>query len=352
MKTFSKKIYLQGFIKQIQIQKTKALIVRFQAIVLFLICFICATLPVSAQNVYVKAELDTNSILIGDQVRLRLQADFPQGVTVLMPAVKDTFSSNIEIVSLLSTDSVKAGDNFRYIRTYVITSFDSGQFFVPALPFIVTFPDGRKDTLQSYPVELNVSNQLNDTTQVPYDIKEPLSVPISFREIAQWTGIGLLIAIVIAAIVYFFLMKKKNKPIFKFEKPKDSPHVVAFRDLDALKAQKLWQQGNVKEYYSRLTDIIRLYIEDRYFVPALESTTDEIADALFRLNLLDQELLKSLITMLQGSDLVKFAKMLPMPDENDQAWDFAYNFIDITKFDRDSDTDNIVNQNKSEGGGL
>jgi len=295
------------------------------------ILLVFSLLNIHAQNVYIRAVLDTGHILIGDQVKLRLEAEYPNGVKAILPQLKDTVSTGIEIVSLFKTDSAKAGDKFRYAKTYIVTSFDSGQYFVPALPFVFTYPDGRKDTLMSYPVELLVTNQLNDTTKVPYDIKKPLSVPITLKEYLTWTGIGLLIAAVIGFVYFLFWMRKRNKPLFRFEKPKDPAYVIAIRELDTVKAEKLWQQGKTKEYYTKLTDILRLYIEDYFNVPALESTTDEIIESVSELKLIDSSKIVSLKDMLQSADLVKFAKSSPLPDENDKAWDTSYEFVMQTK---------------------
>ena len=100
--------------------------------------------------------------------------------------------------------------------------------------------------------------------------------------------------------------------------------------LGKLKEEKLWQQGQVKEYQSRLTYIIREYLENRYEVPALESTTEEIQRSLKQVDF-DSSWKDKLSNILQVADLVKFAKAKPPVDFHDQVWKEAEDFVLATK---------------------
>ena len=104
----------------------------------------------------------------------------------------------------------------------------------------------------------------------------------------------------------------------------------AIKELDEIKQQKLWQQGRSKEYYTLITDTLRKYIEERFGINAMEMTSGEILD-LIRKNSEAQSVYDNLRQILQLADFVKFAKMNPLPDENDLSMMNAYLFVNQTK---------------------
>ena len=107
-------------------------------------------------------------------------------------------------------------------------------------------------------------------------------------------------------------------------------HTIALEKLDNLDDAKLWQKGQIKEYQSELTFIIREYLENRYDMPALESTTDEITKALRKRDF-NKEDETDLQNILQIADLVKFAKATPAEELHQQFLDRAYGFVKKTK---------------------
>jgi hypothetical protein len=137
----------------------------------------------------------------------------------------------------------------------------------------------------------------------------------------------------IAIIVGLLLWKKYSKPktvVIERPKPKDPAHIWARKELKKLEEEKVWQGDNVKLYYSRLTDVLRLYVEYRYGWYAMESTTEEIQTEIENYNL-KEKAKENLLSILRAADLVKFAKMIPMPDANIRAMESAYKFIDFTE---------------------
>lgn len=141
--------------------------------------------------------------------------------------------------------------------------------------------------------------------------------------------LALFLICVIAYIVKRIRAKKSLIP-FKKEEPKLPPHEQAIKELDEIKQQKLWQQGRSKEYYTLITDTLRKYIEDRFGISAMEMTSGEILD-LIRKNSEAQSVYDNLRQILQLADFVKFAKMNPLPDENDLSMMNAYLFVNQTK---------------------
>ena len=159
---------------------------------------------------------------------------------------------------------------------------------------------------------------------------------MTFREFIQeywpYIAIGLF---VILALVLLFIFRDKLKPK-KTEKPKpkkptEPGYVVALRELERLKEQKLWQNNNVKGYYIELTDIIRSYLYNQFDIYSLEMTTSETIDEVDNIYIINDELKSKLLQVLSLADFVKFAKAQPLPDEHDLSFKNALSFVEETK---------------------
>jgi hypothetical protein len=291
-----------------------------------------------AQEITPKALLDNTKIIIGDQVKLRLEVECPSDLRVSFPTLPDSLAPFVEVVERTKMDSISAGINRKKLfQEYTITSFDSGFHSIEPFLFVVK-NNGKSDTIKSNSLSLEVHtlpklDSLMKALKGPIDIKKPYDAPLTFKEIAPWIFGGLLVAGLIFLILYALRKRKDNKPLFAVpQKPKEPAHLVALRELDKLKEEKIWQQGKTKLYYSELTNILRQYIENRFEIPALELTSEEtIAAFKFRRSLMDEKSFENLKRILTNADLVKFAKYEPMPDENNIALVDSYFFINQTK---------------------
>ncbi|NTW32489.1 MAG: hypothetical protein HGB12_07675 [Bacteroidetes bacterium] len=169
-----------------------------------------------------------------------------------------------------------------------------------------------------------------DTTKAIKDIKGPLNVPLTFMEVLPYL-IGIILLAAIVWFVFYYLHKrKKGKKLIDFSKPQLPVHEQALLALEALKNKKLWQNNKIKDYYTELTEIIRIYIEKRYKIIALEMTTDDIL-ASFKSVDIPNISVKRLSQMLVIADLVKFAKATPLPNEHDISLENAFEFVNETK---------------------
>jgi hypothetical protein len=302
-------------------------------IIPFLIFLLAFGQRLSAQ-VSVNATIDTSYMFIGDQTFLRLHATLPKGYRVDFPLMADTIINKVEILDIGKIDSQEVNGLLKLEQAYKITSFDSGWYKIPEMKFVVHQPDLQADTLYSAPVFFGVQTIKLDTTQrdAITDIKKPMEAPLLFKEVLPWILYGLLIAGIISLGIYFYFKFARKEPIFKAkEKPKEPAHTKALRELDELKEQKLWQRGLIKEYYSAITDILRTYIEDRFGIPAMEQTTDEILEA-FRYRFeIDKEMKSELANLLMRADFVKFAKATTEANENEASIEFAFHFVIKTK---------------------
>lgn len=290
---------------------------------------------VQAQRIKATARLDSTNILIGDQVKLFLEIDHPKTVEVEFPQVPDSINNGlIEVLSRSGIDTFEMDDEkfMKQIRAYTITSFDSGHFRIPPYWFKIDL-DGITDSIPSNGVTLNVYSMQIDTTRGPTDIKMPYDAPLTLKEVTPYILGVILIGAIIFFLLYSIKRKKKNQPIFaRPPKPKEPAHIVALRELDRIKAEKIWQQGKTKQYYSELTDALREYIEDRFEIRAMEQVTDEILDS-FRAqkDLLNQKNFANLSQILRLADLVKFAKYTPLPDDDNLSLVNAFFFVNETK---------------------
>jgi hypothetical protein len=164
------------------------------------------------------------------------------------------------------------------------------------------------------------------------DIKEPFGEKFNWKwylDYVYW-GLAILAALIIAIFVYRYYARKNRKTYVEPEKPKVPAHITALAALEKIRAEQIWKEEKVKQYYSEISDTIRLYIEERFNVNALESTTDEIMLA-FRSQVVDplsKEKLQQLLTL---SDLVKFAKMFPIEAEHNLTLQNAFDFVNGTK---------------------
>ena len=288
----------------------------------------------NAQQIKATASLDSANILLGDQVKLFLEIDHPKNVDVTFPQVPDTIAGFIEVLGKTDVDTFE-GDKSEYIkqiRAYTITCFDSGSYRIPPYWFGIN-ADGNIDSVPSNGVTLNVYSMQIDTTRGPTDIKMPYGAPLTLKEVTPYILGVILIGAIIFFLLYSIKRKKKNQPIFvRPQKPKEPAHIVALRELDRIKDEKVWQKGKTKLYYSELTDTLRTYIEDRFEIRAMEQVTDEILDS-FRQQkgLLNDKNLANLSQILQLADLAKFAKYEPLPDDDNLSLVNAYFFVNETK---------------------
>jgi hypothetical protein len=319
---------------------------KFLYIVFILVFLIPPDMSVTfAQVVEVSAKLDSTRIKIGEQVKLHLEIKKDLNTKIRLEEYRDSLCSGIELIGSPELDSISFDNKQVINHIYNLTSFDSGFHTVPAIPVYFKF-NNIIDTIYSSPILLEVYSPAVDTTKAIKDIKAPINAPLTFREIIPYIGIGAGILLFAAIIVYLFFRFKKKKPVFAKPAIVLPAHVVAFAELDRLKDEKLWQSGKVKEFYVRLSDIIRIYLENRYGFNAMELVTGEIVSE-FKKSEKEIESIQMLSGILQTSDMVKFAKGDPLPADNQLNMDNSYLLVEKTKFIEIVPVDELVNRNAS-----
>lgn len=297
-----------------------------KALMTIMVCLVSAV-ALYSQNVTV----DSTRFPIGSSRNLTLEFALTPGTTVSWPIFSDTLTKSVEILSRSTIDTTTTDGGRNVLRQVLqITSFDTGFLVIPPIVFQTKDANGQNSSLNSQPLILEVYKLKVDTNADIKDIKPNIKAPVTFREIAPWV-LGVLFIILFAWLLYRYI---KTRPKNKMEKPvihrKIPAWEIAFKKLDMLKAEQLWQRGETKEYYTRLTDILREYFELRYTVAAGEMTSAEIMIAMDK-HIHDTNAINSLQALLFLADMAKFAKAKPGMSDNEQSINFAYNIIELTR---------------------
>ncbi|WP_299577266.1 hypothetical protein [uncultured Sunxiuqinia sp.] len=296
--------------------------------------FLLEAPTVQAQKIQARAVIDSTNVLIGDQLNLRLEVDQPNNVILEFPEISDSLSSSVEVIekSPLDTFQLDAENQIKIIQNLTITSFDSGRQVVPPFYFRLKYEE-LYDSIETLPAEFFVHSMPIDTTKGPVDIKRPYEAPVTLKEVSPYILGVILIGALLFFLFYYIQRRRQNKPIFvKPPKPKEPAHLIALRELDRIKEEKLWQSEEIKTYYSLVSDTLRTYIEDRFQIQAMEYTTVETVQAFEQQkNLISAKSLEELKSILNLSDLVKFAKYHPLPDDHNLTLMNAYFFVNQTK---------------------
>jgi hypothetical protein len=304
---------------------------KHRIILLLLFAFFASYSISLCQDVKAKASLDTNNVLIGDQVNLILEFESDTSQKVVWPQIPDTLGA-IEILSRDSVTSLLNGRRITRSQRVLITSFDSGSHSIA--PFTFMYDKPGYSTMypeESNPLVLNVNTVAVDTTEAIKDIKPPMDEPIAWTEYLIYFLIALAaVALIIGLIYYLKKRKRKAKDEVLDYDPRIPPHILALQSLKDLENEKLWHKGMVKQYYIKLTEIIRLYIKRQFHIDAMEMITPEIIENLEK-HRFAEELIQNMKTLFELADLVKFAKYQPIPDENSKSMTFAYDFVERTK---------------------
>lgn len=321
---------------------------KINYIITFLFAF-CLLPFASISQVEVHAVLDTSKIRIGEQTRLDIylnyNAKLEKNLSIEWPSFEDTIIKQIEVLSVTKIDTTFPDKNnpdiIQQHMQLLITSFDSGYYAIPSFKFIIN-----KDTANKKLTELLMLEVISVPTDTSItkvkDIKAPFDEPFDWHwylPYAYW-GLAILAALIILIIVIRKLTKKGPIEIVIDDTPKVPAHITALETLEKIKQQAIWKDNKTKEYYSEIADTVRLYIEERFKINALELTSDEVIKV-FKSQVVDSESKAKLTQILTLSDFVKFAKQIPIEVEHTLTLNNAFDFVNGTK--REELTNNNFN---------
>ena len=295
----------------------------------------------------VKTYIDKKEVLIGEAINLNLEVTSPDKYNLIFPNLTDTLSK-FEIISKGKIDTVIKENEIVYKQNLQLITFDSGYFDIPSLKILYhlkndksKFIDYRSLSTNSYGIKVN-SMQI-DTSATFKDIKPLIEVPFSIWEIIEYIYIVLIL--IVLFIAGYFIYKKyfKNKEKEEVELPFDPKipaDVLALEALRKLDKEKLWQNDEYKEYYTQLTDILRIYILRVFEFEAMDMTSSEIIENI-KPKQIQEKLVLDLKYILENSDLAKFAKERPLPDINMNTMAYAISFVENTR--------SLIKKNEDEG---
>ena len=280
-------------------------------------------------NVTFKARLDSASLLMGKTTALHLEITQDKAARGFFPNEQaDTLNAMVEIAERLKADTTDLGNNRIQInRDLIIQSFDSGLWVIKPIPYVVNGDTAfcNQLTLKVLPVDVS---QMKDI----HDIKPVEDVPFNLLDWLPdywWAWLLGLLLIGGGIWVYRKYYKKGINPL-KPSKKRLPPYEEAMINLQNLKAAQLWQQGQEKEYFTGLTDILRVYIDRRFHINAVEMTSSQIIDTLKK-NDETKAVNEQLEMILEVADIVKFANARPLADDNEVAYQRAVNFVEATR---------------------
>lgn len=303
------------------------------AYILFSLIISACALPVSAANTLVTAKLDSTLLLMGKKTVVHLEVVQDKDTRgYFLNEGADTLNSFVEVSERLKADTTDLDNNRIQInKDIIVQSFDSGMYVIPEFKYVVG-----KDTIASNTLTLKVLPVKVDSLENIHDFRHAGAPALHLVDLVPdslieywWTNLIALILIAIGVFVYFKWSRKGKLPLLKKEKL-IPPYDEAIMRLTQLKSEKLWEAGQDKEYFTRLTDILRNYIDRRFAINAMEMTSAQIMDVL-RKNEETMPVNDQLNKILEMADFVKFAKMRPLPEDNEVAYQRSLNFVNETK---------------------
>ncbi len=268
------------------------------------------TATVFAQQKQVLTSIDTTKNKIGAEFKLTFKTSVDTASKVVFPNLRNF--GTLEVIQSYPIDTIKKNDRYELIKKYGLTQFDSGRYTIPSVKILINNKAFLSDSLKVEVADVKVDT----LKQKMYDIKDIIST----NESSDWWKylLGLALIVGLGALGYWYFKKRQKEKIE--QEIYKTPIEKATTLLNNLEKKELWQHGEVKEYYSELTNIVRNYIEEAIEIPAMESTTSELIEGLKvasqkKKMKLSKETIDNLFVVLKQADLVKFAKSKPMDFE-------------------------------------
>lgn len=301
----------------------------------FIVLFLLTTVPLLSQSnslIRVQAEVDKSIITIGDRLTYTLTIDHQEGIRIEQPGPGANLGQ-FEIKDYQIHDPTKKNGNIIQKFEYEISVFDTGRFVIPPFPVAFFESDTSRNfqIIQSEPIEIFVESVLTADNRELRDIKPPQSIPFNLK---KWLIYGILTLIIIGstvAIIYFINRRKKGISLFRKEKIRPA-HKIALERLAELRNrwQHMLQKGEAKVLFTDISDLLRKYLENRFFIKASEETTFEISQSLSEMEIGEKQQIIA-VQVLEFADLVKFAKYIPDEGETENTLEMLEKFIDETK---------------------
>lgn len=282
-------------------------------------------------TVLLEAKVDRNKITIGDLIKYSIVVTSDENIEIQMPDLGANLGA-FEIRDYVDSEPSKKDGQIIQVREYIISTYDIGDYQIP--PVTVSYRVGEDSVWKDLTTEnlkITVESLVASEEGDIRDIKPPLEIPKNWWRTIRFAVAGLLVLLVIVLVFIYLKRRKQGKSLIpRREKPTRPPHETAIEELEKLIQEQLLEKGETKEYYIRISEIIRQYIEDRFFIIALEMTTHQLIESL-KESEVEPEVCNEVENFLNQCDLVKFAKYKPNKTANKNTTKLAFKIIEQTK---------------------
>ena len=291
-----------------------------------------SVLAASAQ-VSVEAVVDSIEIFVGQQAHVTLTATAKENAKVEFPQFKPTeyITPGVEVLDRQELEQQPQDNGFvSRSMVYTMTSFDDTLYYLPPMTVKIDGKPYKSKSLALKVLTFEVDTLHADQFFGPKDVQDN---PFQWSDWSVPFWLSVLMLVLLAITYYLYLRLRDNKPIISHIRivKRLLPHQKAMKEIEQIKADKMVASENSKEYYTKLTDTLRKYIEERYGFSAMEMTSSEIIERLMATQ--DQKALDELRQLFTTADLVKFAKYSTLINENDANLVNAIDFINQTKLE-------------------
>jgi len=312
---------------KVTVPKYKAIFIPFA---LWIVLSVAAVFSQSS-GIFIESKVDRSTIHIGDVIRYSVIITHDPGVQLQTPSLAVNLGM-FEIRDYKVQEPRKENGKIIEQTDYLVSTFDTGEFEIPSLQIGYTAgSDTTRKFLKTEPIKIVVQSLNPDQAGDIRDIKMPLVPPREYKNLILLIT-GIVLALAIAFLVFYYLKRRKEGKSFlpKRQKPPRPAHELALEALAQLAAGDLLSTGKVKEYYIQLSEIIRQYIEGRYFLDALEMTTTQLLEKMNQ-EQINADAIQMMREFLDACDLVKFAKYIPSGKETQIVTQLAFDFVQETK---------------------
>jgi len=293
--------------------------------ILFMISLFASSYYLHAQTIAVSSSTDTTDYLVGDFINYNIEVVANKDVQVLDPVIPDTLSQ-LDLITAVEPVRSETDKSKSINYNFILAGYDSISATIPSVKIEYRSEgDTILKKITTDPVTINIHTVPVSTAEEIKDVKSPLTIAFDWLDLMVWLILGLIL-IIVGWFLYQRYKKKKSETPVEKKIIRTPVHVKALNALDELDKKQLWQKGKIKEYHSRITEIIRIYFEDRFGLPAMELPTTESIGQLRKIK--EAENITDLTSdFLSNADLVKFAKFQPLQSVNEEMMTQARNII-------------------------
>lgn len=293
---------------------------------ILLVTLIGAGARAAAQEApFMRTRLDTAVVHLGDRLHLTVEVTHGADERVLWP---DSLTLEpFEVLEATIGEPVTSGERITSSLTLTLTAFELGTLELPSFDVLVESEERHVLATDGWTVTVE-SVGLDEGGDIR-DVKGPLSISRNWWLLWPWVAGALVLAGL--ALWWYRRHQRRERPEAPAPRvPRRPPHEIALEALARLDQERLLDRGEIKAFHIRISEILRVYLEGRFGIDAMELVTDEVVDELVRTGL-DAAVVEAMRAFLEACDLVKFAKHSPAPAASREMLPTARRLVESTR---------------------